>query len=153
MTAPLRDYEIVLGKFLAALASLISLLVPTIYLALLLMWFGTPDMGPILSGYLGLILFGMATLSVGLLASSLSGNQIVAAVVAMGILLILSSIDLASAYVGEVFTKVVLQISITTHLESFARGVIDTHDLVYYVIFTTFMLFLTVRSLESRRWR
>ena len=153
MTSPVRDYEIVLGKFLASMASLISLLVPTIYLVLLLMWFATPDTGPILSGYLGLIFFGMATLSVGLFASSLSGNQIVAAVVAMGILLFLSIIDLASSYVSGVFIEVVLQISITTHLEGFARGVIDTHDLAFYVIFTTFMLFLTVRSLESRRWR
>ena len=92
MTAPVRDYEIVLGKFLAALAGLISLLVPTVYLVILLTWFGTPDIGPVLSGYLGLILFGMATLSVGLFASSLSGNQIVAAVIAMGILLILSTV-------------------------------------------------------------
>ena len=95
----------------------------------------------------------MATLSVGLLASSLSGNQIVAAVLAMGTLLILSIVDLASSYAGGIFADLVLQISITTHLESFARGVIDTHDMVYYLIFTTFMLFLTIRSLESRRWR
>lgn len=153
MTSPVRDYEIVLGKFLAAMASMLSLLVPTVYLVILLMLFATPDMVPILSAYLGLVFFGMAALSVGLFASSLSGNQIVAAVLAMGILLILSIVDLASSYAGGIFTELVLQISITTHLESFARGVIDTHDLIYYVIFTTFMLFLTVRSLESRRWR
>jgi ABC-2 type transport system permease protein len=153
MTSPVRDYEIVMGKFLASMASLISLLIPTVYLVVLLMWFATPDIGPILSGYLGIILFGMATLSVGLFASSLSGNQIVAAVVAMGILLLLSIIDLASTYVGGIFTELVLEISITAHLESFARGVIDTHDFIFYIIFTTFMLFLTVKSLESRRWR
>ena len=153
MTSPIRDYEIVLGKFLAALASLISILIPTSYLVLLLVWFGTPDTGPILSGYLGLILFGMSTLSVGLFASSLSGNQIVAAVVAMGILLILSVIDMASTYVSGVFSEIVLEISITNHFQDFARGVVDTHDIVFYVIFTVFMLFLTVRSLESRRWR
>ncbi|MQF48979.1 hypothetical protein FIM08_03680 [SAR202 cluster bacterium AC-647-N09_OGT_505m] len=153
MTSPVREYEIVLGKFLAALASLISLLIPTSYLVLLLLWFGTPDTGPILSGYLGLILFGMSTLSVGLFASSLSGNQIVAAVLAMGILLILSIIDLASNYVTGIFTEFVLQMSITSHFQNFARGVIDTHDIIFYVIFTVFMLFLTVRSLESRRWR
>jgi ABC-2 type transport system permease protein len=153
MTSPVRDYEIVMGKFLASMTSLISLLVPTAYLAIVLVWFASPDMGPMLSGYLGIIFFGMATLSVGLFASSLSGNQIVAAVVAMGILLLLSIIDLATSYVGSIFTEIFLQISITTHLESFARGVIDTHDMVFYLIFTTFMLFLTVRSLESRRWR
>ena len=153
MTAPIRDYEIVLGKFLAALASLVSMLIPTAYLVFLLFLFGTPDTGPILSGYLGLVLFGMATLSVGLFASSLSANQILAAVVSMGILLILSIIDLASNYVSGIFSAVVLQISLTNHFEDFARGVIDTHDLVFNLIFTAFLLFLTVRSLESRRWR
>jgi ABC-2 type transport system permease protein len=153
MTAPVRDYEIVLGKFLAALASLISTLVPTIYLVLLLIWFGSPDVGPILSGYLGLILFGMAAVSVGLLASSLTANQIVAAVVSMGTLILLTVIGLAESYVGGIFTEVVRQLSITNHFEDFARGVVDTHDLVYFLIFTIFLLFLTVRSLESRRWR
>ena len=153
MTAPIRDYEIVLGKFIAAMATLISILIPTIYLVLLLIWFGTPDIGPILSAYLGIILFGMAALSVGLFASSLSANQIVAASLAVGILLMLSVIDLASNYVGGIFVELVLQISITRHFEDFSRGVVDTHDLVFYIIFTAFLLFLTVRSLESRRWR
>ncbi|MBF8266851.1 MAG: hypothetical protein HW388_359 [Dehalococcoidia bacterium] len=153
MTAPVRDYEIVLGKFLAALASLVSTLVPTLYLVLLLTWFGSPDMGPILSGYLGLILFSMAAISVGLLASSLTGNQIVAAVVSIGILILLLIIGEAESYLGGVFGEIVRQLSITNHFEDFARGVIDTHDLVYYLTFTLFLLFLTVRSLESRRWR
>ena len=153
MTAPVRDYEIVLGKFLAALASLTSTLVPTIYLVLLLIWFGNPDIGPILSGYLGLILFGMAAVSLGLLASSLTGNQIVAAVVSIGALILLTVIGLAESYVGGIFTELVRQLSITNHFEDFARGVVDTHDLVYFLIFTIFLLFLTVRSLESRRWR
>ena len=117
MTAPIRDYEIVLGKFLAALASLVSMLIPTAYLVFLLFLFGTPDTGPILSGYLGIVLFGMATLSVGLFASSLSANQILSAVVAMGILLILSVIDLASSYVSGIFAELVLQISLTNHFQ------------------------------------
>ena len=153
MTAPLKDYEIVLGKYLAALISLLSMLIPTAYLVVLLMWFGTPDFGPVLSGYLGLTLYGMATLSVGLFASSLSSNQIVAAAVAMGLLLTLSVIDMASSYLSDTFTIVVLQISITSHFEDFAKGIIDTHNVAYYIIFTAFLLFLTIRSLESRRWR
>ena len=153
MTAPVRDYEIVLGKFLAALASLVSTLIPTIYLVLLLQRFGSPDIGPILSGYLGLILFGMAATSVGLLASSLTGNQIVAAVVSIGILLFLTIINLAESYVSGIFGDIVRQLSITNHFDDFARGVVDTHDLVFYITFTMLMLFLTVRSLEARRWR
>jgi ABC-2 type transport system permease protein len=153
MTAPLKDYEIVLGKYLAALISLLSMLIPTAYMVVLLMWFGTPDFGPVLSGYLGLTLYGMATISVGLFASSLSSNQIVAAAVAMGLLLILSIIDLASSYLSDTFTTIVLQISITSHFEDFTKGIIDTHNVAYYMIFTAFLLFLTIRSLESRRWR
>ena len=153
MTAPLKDYEIVLGKYLAALISLLSMLIPTAYMVVLLMWFGTPDFGPVLSGYLGLTLYGMATISVGLFASSLSSNQIVAAAVAMGLLLTLSVIDLASSYLSDTFTIIVQQISITSHFEDFTKGIIDTHNVVYYMIFTAFLLFLTIRSLESRRWR
>lgn len=153
MTAPLKEYEIVLGKFIAALLTLVSTLVPTLYLVILLVMFGSPDLGPVLTGYLGLILFGMATLSLGLFASSLSPNQIVGAVLAMGVLIILSVIDLASNYVGGIFVTVVDQVSITNHFEDFSRGIIDTHDIVYYLLFTSFLLFLTIRSLESRRWR
>ncbi|MCH2525898.1 MAG: ABC transporter permease [Dehalococcoidia bacterium] len=153
MTAPLKEYEIVLGKFIASLLTLISTLVPTVYLVMLLVMFGSPDLGPIFTGYLGLILFGMATLSLGLFASSLSPNQIVGAVLAMGVLIILSVIDLASNYVGGIFVTLVDQVSITNHFEDFSRGIIDTHDVVYYLLFTSFLLFLTIRSLESRRWR
>ena len=152
-TAPLKEYEIVLGKFIASLLTLISTLVPTVYLVMLLVMFGSPDLGPIFTGYLGLILFGMATLSLGLFASSLSPNQIVGAVLAMGVLIILSVIDLASNYVGGIFVTLVDQVSITNHFEDFSRGIIDTHDVVYYLLFTSFLLFLTIRSLESRRWR
>ena len=153
MTAPLKEYEIVLGKFIASLLTLISTLVPTVYLVMLLVMFGSPDLGPIFTGYLGLILFGRATLSLGLFASSLSPNQIVGAVLAMGVLIILSVIDLASNYVGGIFVTLVDQVSITNHFEDFSRGIIDTHDVVYYLLFTSFLLFLTIRSLESRRWR
>ena len=153
MTAPLKEYEIVLGKFIASLLTLISTLVPTVYLVMLLVMFGSPDLGPIFTGYLGLILFGMATLSLGLFASSLSPNQIVGAVLAMGVLIILSVIDLASNYVGGIFVTLVDQVSITNHFEDFSRGIIDTHDVIYYLLFTSFLLFLTIRSLESRRWR
>jgi ABC-2 type transport system permease protein len=153
MTAPLKEYEIIIGKFLASLVTLISTLLPTLYLVFLLILFGSPDIGPIITGYIGLILFGMATLAVGLFASSLSPNQIVGASLAMGILIILSVINLASNYVGGIFITVVDQVSIINHFEDFSRGVIDTHDVVYYLIFTAFLLFLAIRSLESRRWR
>ena len=109
--------------------------------------------GPVWSGYLGLILYGSTALSIGLLASSLTNNQIVSLVVGLGILLVLTLIEQASRLLDGVWATLLSQIGLTTHLEDFYRGVIDTTHIVYYITFTMVFLFLTVRSLETRRWR
>jgi ABC-2 type transport system permease protein len=153
LTSPVRDWEIVVGKFLSSFIFYLVALALTLYYVLLLYWFGKPDSGPILAGYLGMILYGAATLSVGLLASSFSGNQIVGAVVGFGILLILTVIDQASNLVSGTASTVVEQVSITFHFEDFTRGVIDLQSVIYYISVTVLFLFLAVRSLESRRWR
>ena len=100
LTAPVYDWEVVIGKYLASLVFFITTLSLTLYYVLLLYWFGNPDSGPIWSAYLGTILYGAAALSVGLLASSLTSNQIVAAVIGVGLLLLLTFIDLAAGQVG-----------------------------------------------------
>ena len=153
MTSPVRDYEIVLGKYLATLAILLTTMALTLYYALLLFWFGNPDVGPLLSGYLGFILYGAATLAIGLLASSLTSNQVVAAVVAFGILLLLTLLEQAADVTSGRTAVVLEQLSLTGHLGDFARGIIDTNNIVYYVSTIVVFLFLTVRNLESRRWR
>ena len=153
MTSPVRDYEIVLGKYLATLAILLTTMALTLYYALLLFWFGNPDVGPLLSGYLGFILYGAATLAIGLLASSLTSNQVVAAVVAFGILLLLTLLEQAADVTSGRTAVVLEQLSLTGHLGDFARGIIDTNNIVYYVSTIAVFLFLTVRNLESRRWR
>jgi len=153
LTAPVRDWEIVVGKFLSSFAFYLVALALTLYYVLLLYWFGSPDPGPILAGYLGMILYGAATLAVGLLASSFSGNQIVGAVVGFGILLILTVIDQAGNLVSGTASTIVEQVSITFHFDDFSRGVIDLQSVVYYISVTALFLFLAVRSLESRRWR
>jgi ABC-2 type transport system permease protein len=153
MTAPIRDTEIVLGKYVAALLVLVSTLVLTLFYVVLLAWFGNPDPGPILVGYLGMLLFGGATLAVGLLASSVSPNQIVSAVLGFGILLLLTLIGQAAPLTEGVTATVLSQMSLTNHLQNFARGVIDTHSVVYFAMLIVLMLFLTSRNLESRRWR
>ncbi len=153
LTAPVRDWEVVLGKFLASLAFFLGTLALTLYYVLLLYAFGAPDSGPVWSAYLGIILYGATALSVGLLASSLTNNQIVALVVGFGILLILGLIDQASTLVDGVASTILSQIGLTAHLDDFSRGVIDTSNIVYYVTATAVFLFLTVRSLETRRWR
>lgn len=153
MTAPVRDSEIVLGKFLATLVTLLVTLALTLYYVVLLYWFGDPDAGPLFTGYVGLILYGATTLSVGLLASSFASNQIVAAIVGFGILLMLTLMDQASQLTEGITSQVLAQLSINGHFEAFARGVIDTHNVVYYVLVIVLLLFLTSRNLESRRWR
>jgi len=153
LTAPVRDWEVVLGKFLASLTFLIGTLALTFYYVILLYVFGSPDSGPIWSAYLGLILYGATALSIGLLASSLTNNQMVALVLGFGVLLTLYLLDQASTLVDGVGADILSQMSSNAHLGDFSRGIIGTNHIVYYVTTTAVFLFLTVRSLESRRWR
>ena len=153
LTSPVRDWEVVVGKYLASMAFLLATLLLTLYYTILLMVFANPDMGPIYSGYLGLVLYGAAALSLGLLTSTLTSNQIVAAVVAMGLLLALYFVNETSGVVGGFGSTLVAEIGLKSHFDDFARGVIDTKHIVYYLGFIAFFLFLTTRALESRRWR
>ena len=153
LTAPVRDHEVVLGKFLASLAILKGTVALTLYYVVLLFWFGDPDLGPLLTGYLGLLLYGAATLAVGLMASSLTGNQIVAAVVGFGILLLLTLSDQAAAITSGLPSRILEGVSLTGHFSDFARGILDTNNVIYYVSVTVLFLFFTVRIVESRRWR
>ena len=153
LTSPVRDWEVVLGKYIASLAILLVAIAFTLYYVALLYIFGNPDTGPILSAYLGLILFGAAALAIGLMASSLSSNQIVSAVVGMGILLTLSFIDRIATIVQGLAADVLTGISMNAHFTDFARGVLDTSHIVYYLSMAAVFLFIAVRSLETRRWR
>lgn len=153
LTSPVRDWEVVLGKYIASLAILLVAIAFTLYYVALLYIFGNPDTGPILSAYLGLILFGAAALAIGLMASSLSSNQIVSAVVGMGTLLTLSFIDRIATIVQGLAADVLTGISMNAHFTDFSRGVLDTSHIVYYLSMAAVFLFIAVRSLETRRWR
>lgn len=153
LTSPVRDWEVVLGKYIASLAVLLVTIAFTLYYVALLYIFGNPDTGPVLSAYFGLVLFGAAALAIGVMSSSLSGNQIVAAVVGMGILLTLSFIERVADIVQGVAAEVLTNISMNYHFADFSRGVLDTSHVVYYVSITAVFLFIAVRSLETRRWR
>lgn len=153
LTSPVRDWEVVLGKYIASLIILLVAIAFTLYYVALLYVFGNPDTGPILSAYLGLILFGAAALAIGVMASSLSSNQIVAAVVGMGILLTLSYIDRIARIVEGVAAEVLTGVSMNAHFTDFARGVLDTSHIVYYISMAAVFLFIAIRSLETRRWR
>jgi ABC-2 type transport system permease protein len=153
LTCPVRDVEVVLGKYLASLVMLAAMLVPTLYYPFLLTLYGSPDQGPLLSGYLGMLLLGASFLAVGLLASSLTQNQIVAAVLTFGILLVVWLSDAVSGFargpVGDAFRA----LSASSHFGDFPRGVISSGDVVYFLSLIVGCLFLTVISLQVRRWR
>ncbi|MSQ11564.1 MAG: hypothetical protein EXR48_02525 [Dehalococcoidia bacterium] len=153
MTAPIRDTEIIIGKYLAAFLVLAFTLVLSLFYVILLFWFGDPDPGPILVTYLGLFLYGALALSVGMVASSLSPNQIVSAVLSFGVLLLLTLIGEAAPRTEGVAAIVLNQFSLDHQFENFARGILDSQSVVYFVVLTVLLLFLASRSLESRRWR
>ena len=153
LTSPVQDWEVILGKYLAGLSVYILMLAPTIYYPIVLEIFGTPDWGPILSNYLGLILLGGALVSLGTFTSTLSSNQIVAAVVGVVLILALWLIPAAGDLVGQPLRGMLQYLGLSTHFDDFAKGVIDTKDLVYYLSVTAGGLFLATRMLETRRWR
>ncbi len=152
LTAPVRDTEVVLGKFLGTLGILVAMLAFTLYYPILLAIFGDPDIGPIITSYIGLFLLGSAALAIGLFASSLTANQIVAAVVSGAILFALWFVGMASSYLPEAVGRVVSTLSLSHHFSDFALGVIDTRAVVYYLSVIALFLFLAIRSLETSRW-
>ena len=153
MTSPVRDMEIVLGKWLAALVMYICVLgVSAINLALLFA-FGKPDWKPILVGYLGLILQGGCLLAIGTFISTTTRNQIIAGGATFGVCLLLWVLDWVSSYETSGWAKVISYLSVVTHFEPFSKGVLDTKDILFYLSMIFFGLFLTARSVESLRWR
>ena len=153
LTSPVRDWEVILGKYAACTVFLLFLLALTSYYVVLLLVFATPDPGPIYSGYIGLLLYGMAALSVGILTSTLTSNQIIAAVVGTGILVVLYATSFVSDVVMGVWATIFSQLGFTVHFNDFDRGIIDSTHIVYFVTATALFLFLSIRALESRRWR
>ena len=153
LTAPVREYEIVLGKFFSSLFVLAGMLILTLYFPILLMIFGDPDTGPILTSYLGLILLGSASLAIGIFTSSLTANQMVSAVIAVGILYGLWFLGIISNLIPEPASAILSYFSLSYHFPNFIRGVVDTRDIIYYISVTAVFLFLSVRSIETERWR
>ena len=153
LTSPLRDIEIILGKWLAALLLYACMLAICAVNFLYLFLYGQPDWKAMLVGYLGLLLLGAAFLSLGAFLSTTTRNQIIAASLTFGVFLMLWVLDWVTSYSTEPAGKVVAYLSITAHFESFAKGVVDLKDAVYYLSVIFLGLFLTSRSMESLRWR
>ncbi len=153
LTMPIRDIEVVVGKFLACFIFLGIMITLTLYYPLAVSLFGNPDWGPILGTYVGMVLIGAASLSIGLLASSLTQNQIVALVISLVVLMFLWLLQVASGFFAPPLNGLVSFLSMSGHTSEFTKGVIDTRDVVYYLSVVAGALFVTTRSLEARRWR
>jgi ABC-2 type transport system permease protein len=153
LTSPVTDFQIIMGKFLGAMALYgVMLLVTMIHIGLLFVY-GRPEWKPIVTAYIGLVLLGGCFISLGLLISSLTKNQIVAGMVTFAIFLMLWIITWIGSFSGPTVDQLTQYLSIIDHLDDFSKGVLDTKHLIYYVSFITFGLFLTAKSVDSERWR
>jgi len=155
MTAPVGELDMVLGKFLGLLSFFIVLLIPTlVYLAMLAMY-GRPDYGTIFTGYLGILLVGCLFISIGLFCSSLTRSQVVAAVAAAAVLFVATIVPWwagsRTTVVG--FWRKIVDQGVFTRYVDFSKGIIDTGNLVFFLATTAVFLFLTIKVLESRRWK
>jgi ABC-2 type transport system permease protein len=153
LTYPVRDGAVLAGKYLAALGLYAIMIGLTLLYPGIVVYFARLEWGPILTGYLGLLLMGATFIAVGVFASSLTENQIVAAITTFGALLIFWILGWSADYAGGTAGKVLQFLSILEHNDSFSKGVLDTKDVLYYLNFTVLALFLTLRSLEARRWK
>lgn len=153
LTSPIRDLEIILGKWLGAVLLYICVLgMSVLNVAVLFAW-GKPDLKPVLVAYLGLLLQGATLLAIGAFISTMTRNQIIAGGVTFFVCLLLWLLSWFTAFDSGGASQVVNYISIVTHFENFAKGVLDSKDVVFYLSMIFFGLFLTSRSLESLRWR
>ncbi len=153
MTSPVSLLSIIVGKFLAAAILFALILGLTLYMPFFVAVVGRLSWGGIASSYLGLLLMGWSFIAVGLFASSLSENQVIAAVVAFGTLFFFWVIQWGAESAGAGLGEVLSYLSITEHLKNALQGLIDTRDVLYYLSLTFLGIFLTHRVLESQRWR
>ena len=155
MTAPVGETDVVIGKFVGSYLLFCLLLVPTLFYVILLRIFSKPDYGPIFSGYLGILLVGALFISIGLFCSSLTKSQIVAAVSTTAILF---AVTILPWWVGGEatlagFWRTIADQTVFRRYTDFSKGVIDIGNLVFFISSTAVFLFLTVKVLESRRWK
>lgn len=154
MTAPISDWELVIGKYLGGVGFLVAMAAPTLLFVGVLELVANPDYGPILAGYLGLLLLGMVYLAVGLLASSLTSNQIVAFLGTLFFLLVMRIISLQGAsYLGQPYAELLFAVSVDVRMQDFAKGIIDTSHIVFFLAASVWFLVLSVAVVEFRRWR
>src|SRR5579863_6078390 len=152
-TSPIRDIEVIIGKWLAALTMYACMLLFTALNFAFLFKYGNPDWKPLAIGYLGLLLQAGGLLAIGTFISTLTRNQIIAGAATFGVCLLLWVLEWVSGYETAAWAQVLAYMSVITHFESFAKGVLDLKDAIFYLTVIFLGLFFTARSMESLRWR
>lgn len=152
-TYPVRDAEIVAGKFLACWIFFLTMLAPTVLNPVLFYQFYQFDIGPLVAAYVGIILLGTAFIACGLFISSTTENQVVAAMGTYGILVFFWFLTWNEEVADEGIVRLLVRLSLFDHFFQFPRGVIDTQDVVFFFVFSGFFVFLTLQSLSVRKWR
>ncbi|PYU81109.1 MAG: ABC transporter [Acidobacteria bacterium] len=152
-TSPVRDAEVILGKWLAAVILYGCMMLLTSLNFVFIFKYGNPDWKPLAVAYLGLLLQAAALLAIGTFISTLTRNQIIAGAATFGVCLLLWVLGWVSGYETATWAQVLSYMSVITHFESFAKGVLDSKDAVFYLTLTFLGLFFTARSMESLRWR
>ncbi len=154
LTSPVTEVQVVVGKFSAALIFYVFLWLPTILYVLVLMRHSEIDLGPVVAGYFGVLLLGFLFLAVGTFASTLTDNQLIAAIIAFAVMVALFSIGLVEQVIMSSELKAVLgHMNLWTQMDDFAKGIVDTRHVVYQLSVGALFLFLAAKSLEVKKWR
>ena len=153
LTSPLKISSIIIGKYLAALIVYAGILLLTATFSVFIFIYGNPDPAPILVAYLGLFLIGAAFIAIGTFASSLTENQIIAAVISFSTILLIWVISWAGEKAGPEWSGLLTYLSFLTHFQNMVKGVLDTQDLIYYLSFISMGLYLSYSVYEFRKWR
>jgi ABC-2 type transport system permease protein len=153
LTAPLTDAQVILGKFFAAASFFAILLLSTWIPMAVLFIFGHPAKGPILTAYLGLFLYSLSLVAIGMFISSLTENQIVAGVLSFGTFMLLWLVSVLANSAEGASKPILSYLSILDHLDDFMKGVLSTSNVIFYLSLAFVGIFLTYRSVDSLRWR
>lgn len=151
MTLPVTETQVVLGKFFAAFITSCTMLIPTFFYIVTLLFFGKPDFGPIIGGYIGAIILCATYSAIGIFASSITRNQIIAFFTALGISGFLTMLHLFLIFLPGTIVKIFNFVSLVPHFNSIAKGILDTRDIVYFFTLIIFFILLTIKSQEARK--
>jgi ABC-2 type transport system permease protein len=155
LTSPVTEGQVIAGKFLAALLFYVVLWLPTLIYVVLLKQHSSIDLRPVMAGYLGVLLVGFLFLAVGTFTSTLTNNQLIAAIIAFAALIALFSIGLVEQLLvsSSVIRDALGYMNLWTHMDDYAKGIIDTRHVVYELSVGLLFLFLAAKSLEVKKWR